>query len=166
LLRVTSEPGNGTTFRLLFPRADAVRECGEPHHATKPARGKVLVADNEEFLRNVAELIVTPLGFEAVSATDAREALEKYAENPNAFGLVVLNLTMPRIDSEETLRDFARIRPNTKLLLIGDAREAELASEIAGIQVCSFVQKPFQLATFRERLKAALAAPNLGCAQD
>lgn len=110
--------------------------------ATKPDRGgTILVVDDEEIVRKVAQRSLEANGFDVVLAADGKEGLEKLAEN--GFDAVLLDLTMPRMDGVETFREMRRIAPDLKVLLMSGFNEQEAVSKFTGKGLASFIQKPF-----------------------
>jgi len=98
-LKVYSELGRGTTFRLLFPRASGVAEALALSAPARPAwrgQGRVLVADDEETVRATTGAMLRALGFEPRLVADGQQAVEAFCMAPDDFALVLLDLTMPR----------------------------------------------------------------------
>jgi PAS domain S-box-containing protein len=146
-LKVYSEPGRGSTFKILLPRAgDAVAPAGTsapPRDTGWRGQGTVLVADDEETVRTVSALVLESLGFSVVLATDGREALEKYRAEPARYALVLLDLTMPHMDGEETFRQLRHLNPGVKVVLMSGFNQQEAVSRFTGKGLAGFVQKPF-----------------------
>ena len=119
-IRVASKPGEGTTFQVLFPASDAIAtvSAGESIPA-KPWRGTgtVLVVDDEEMVRNLATRMIEHAGFVALTANDGEDAVRLYREHQDAIVCVLLDLTMPKMNGEETLRELQRISPNVRVIL-------------------------------------------------
>jgi PAS domain S-box-containing protein len=153
---VDSKPGEGSTFRVLLPAAPAP-EDRTPEQAG-PARGKglVLVAEDEEGVRTLARHMLELLGHEVVLAADGDEALARLHERAGKVRLVLLDLTMPRRDGEQTLREVRRHWPDLPVLLMSGYSEAELGGRVAGA-ASGFLQKPFTLQDLAGRVDALLA---------
>jgi len=154
-LKVYSEVGRGTTFKLFLPRDDG---AGEVSDLTQPAAtgwrgsGHVLVVDDEEPVRAVAARMLTSLGFSVETAADGREGVELYRRNPGRYALVLLDLTMPHLDGEEAFRQLRQLHPGVKVLLMSGYNQQEAAGRFTGKGLAGFVQKPFEV----ERLAAAV----------
>ena len=113
-IRVTSKPGQGTTFQVLFPAIEtpASISAGEsipakPWHGT----GTVLVVDDEEIVRSLAKKMVEIAGFSVLTANDGEEAVRLYREHQDEIACVLLDLTMPKMGGEETFRAIRQISP-------------------------------------------------------
>ena len=155
-IEVESQPGRGTTFRVYFPipavRPEAVRPITATSQAPSPTSGNILVVDDEGSIRNVLTRMVKTLGFDAVAAADGEEALDRFRESPEGFAMVLLDLTMPRLDGEETLRTLHLMNPNLPVILMSGFSEQETAAKFVGQQVAGFLTKPFTI----EKLEAAI----------
>jgi signal transduction histidine kinase/CheY-like chemotaxis protein len=155
-LKVYSEVGRGTTFKLFLPRAEGT---GEAAKAATPAtdtawrgHGLVLIVDDEEPVRSVASRMLQALGFTTELAVDGREGMEKYRQDPSRYQLVLLDLTMPHMDGEETFRQLRHLNPGVKVLLMSGYNQQEAVGRFTGKGLAGFVQKPFEI----ERLIAAV----------
>ncbi len=157
-LKVSSERGRGSTFRVLLPAVD-----GEPtpQEAADPVtgwtgQGTILLVDDEETVRAVSRHMLELLGFEVITSGDGREALEIFAADPERFTLVLLDLTMPELDGEECFRELRRIREDVPVVLSSGYDEQELTSRFVGQGLAGFIQKPYELDTLAEKLRQAL----------
>lgn len=114
--------------------------------------GAVLIVDDDESVRALARWVVERAGYPAVTARDGDEALEKFRADPGAFGLVLLDLTMPRMSGEEVLVGLRSIRPNVQVVVItGYGEDAVREGELAG--TAGFLQKPFSPDALRAMLQ-------------
>ncbi|HEX9080405.1 MAG TPA: ATP-binding protein, partial [Desulfuromonadaceae bacterium] len=118
-----SEPGRGTTFTVLLPvstedrgipREEAAPQ--EPAEARPGFTGTVLVVDDEPVVREICVDYAGSFGFDTLSASDGVEAVELFRQHADAIVLVILDLTMPRMDGVATFRELKRIRPSVKVI--------------------------------------------------
>ncbi len=156
-LKVDSTPGKGTVFRVLFPSSAGAPAATAHARTAAPWRssGRVLVVDDEETVRIVSTHILEGLGFTVILATDGRDAVKKFQSDP-AIALVLLDLTMPHMDGEETYREIRRMRPATKVLLMSGFSEQEAMSRFASQGLAGFVQKPFNVAQLTAHVREVL----------
>ena len=161
-LKVYSEPKRGTTFKILLPCGTGAAEpLAVPPAATANWRGQgtVLVVDDEETVRTVSARILESLGFTVVLASDGQEAIGRYRQEPARYSLVLLDLTMPHMDGEETFRQLRHVNPGVKVVLMSGFNEQEAVGRFTGKGLAGFVQKPFAvgslIAAVREVLRQA-----------
>ncbi len=154
-VKVYSEPGEGTVFKMLLPAvAGRATSLGkEPATAGWTGAGTVLFVDDEEPLRRVGARMLERLGFEALTAGDGEEALEVFRERGDEIVCVMLDLTMPRMDGEETYRELRRLRPDVRVILSSGYNEQDVAQRFVGKGLAGFVQKPYQLAELAAKLR-------------
>ncbi len=159
-IHVCSEPGKGTAFRVLF---QALEQSATPPapvmSAVVAARntGTILVVDDEETVRRVAQKILTGSGFDVVVAADGEEGIEKFRATPKRFSAVLLDLTMPRMDGEEVFRLVQEIRFGTPVLVMSGFNEQDTMSRFVGRGIAGFLPKPFNAEMLLMKLKAVLA---------
>jgi CheY-like chemotaxis protein len=155
-LKVYSELGRGSTFRLLLPAAGAGSEAKAERPPTPHwhGQGTVLVIDDEESVRQVAGKMLKALGFQVLSASEGEEGLRIFRAHSDAISCVLLDLTMPRMDGEETFRELRRIEPDVCVILMSGFNEQEAGARFVGKGLAGFLQKPFTPEELRERLAA------------
>ena len=158
-LKVYSEPGKGTTFKLFFPVADGkAQDSATPFAEPAPFKGSgtVLVVDDEETVRTVAARMLERLGFSVVAATDGREGMEKFRADPRRFTLVLLDLTMPHLDGEETFRQMRMLNPTVRVILTSGFNQQEAVNRFIGKGLAGFIQKPFELGSLIQVIRSVL----------
>jgi CheY-like chemotaxis protein len=162
-LQVYSEPGQGTTFKALFPF------CDEPAVTSKPAEnipveftsyGTVLVADDEESVRSVAKRMLVKSGFTVITAKDGQKAVKEFKKHKDNIILVILDMTMPNLNGEEAFREIRLIRPNVRVILMSGYNQSEATGRFAGKGLAGFVQKPFHKKDLLNEVKIALEKDN------
>ncbi|WP_414662839.1 PAS domain-containing hybrid sensor histidine kinase/response regulator [Horticoccus sp. 23ND18S-11] len=161
-LKVYSEPGRGTTFKLFLPRSGTVPEAPAPGSGIElpdtRGTGHVLVVDDEETVRTVASRMLAVLGYTTECANDGREAVELYRADPSRFRIVLLDLTMPHLDGEETFRQLRHLNPGVRVVLMSGFNEQEAVSRFTGKGLAGFVQKPFDLESLAAGMRAVALA--------
>jgi PAS domain S-box-containing protein len=158
-IKVYSESGRGTTFKLLFPagQGTACVEAKPEVPAGHKTKGKILLADDEETIRNLVRRVLQMAGLEVVVAADGREAIEKFTAGKDSIDLVILDLTMPHLDGESCFRELRRIKPGVKVILSSGYSEQEIVSRFAGKGLAGFVQKPYTSEELLAKIREVLA---------
>ena len=160
-LKVYSEPARGTTFKVLFPAAESDRplvpqSSSNIQHSDWKGAGTVLLVDDEESVRNLGNRMLERLGFKVLIAVDGQQALETFRELHNEIVLVILDLTMPYMDGEETFRELRRIDQKVRVIMSSGYTESEITPRFAGKRLSGFLQKPYTLDTLTQRLRDVL----------
>ncbi len=153
-LHLESRQGEGTTFRIYLPASaeQAERPAPPPAQAAPQAKRAVLLVDDDPMVRKSSLGVLEALGCTVVPAGDGVEALEAYRTRAGAFDLVLLDLSMPRMDGRETLAALRREAPELPVLLCSGYSEQDLGEELAGDPKVAFLQKPFRLAELRRAM--------------
>jgi len=157
-----SAPGVGTSIRLLFP---AFREQGgtresDPEAPSVPSGSRshartVLIADDEDAVREVAAAFIESLGFRTITAADGEEALRLFKEHAHQLACVLLDLTMPRMDGVSAFREMKRIQSEIPIILCSGYTEREATERFTDKGLAGFIQKPYRLQQLQEQLERA-----------
>ncbi|HEU4951976.1 MAG TPA: ATP-binding protein [Holophagaceae bacterium] len=157
-IQVQSAPGQGTCFTLWFPAADRPAEVPGPESAGSPLPGGlVLVVDDEPEIRASASALLELLGFETLQASDGLEALDRVRERGGDLSLVLLDLSMPRLDGRQAFEGIRALQPDLKVILSSGFDLQEAAQGIVGRGLAGFLQKPYTLQGLERALRALLA---------
>jgi len=159
-LKVYSEPTKGTTFKILLPCDESAPETVAGNSSRAPAswrgQGRVLVVDDEESVRAVSARILESVGLTTTLAMDGREAVELYRRDPAAYALVLMDLTMPHLDGEETFRQLRHLNPAVRVVLMSGFNQQDAVDRFSGKGLAGFVQKPFEAGQLTEAVRSAL----------
>ncbi len=157
-LRIYSEPGHGTTFKLLFPASEACT-AEPPSVATVPApsqKASVLLVDDEEMIRDAAGSALESLGLTVLTAGNGLEALEVLHHRGGDVDLVLMDLTMPLMDGREAFQQIRRILPHLPVILSSGYSEQESAQDFTGRGFAGFLQKPYTLRALEQTVLSTL----------
>ncbi len=148
-IKVYSEPGRGSTFKILLPACERPVQHGAamPDIGHWQGSGLVLLADDEESIRTLASDMLRELGFEVMTASDGREAVELFRRERERIAFVVLDLTMPNMSGEEAFREMRRIDPEVRVVMSSGYNEQEVTQKFRGKGLAGFIQKPYTLST-------------------
>jgi len=161
-IRVFSEEGSGTTFRIFLPRTDGPASVLPARAAGSPAptgTETVLVVEDEAIVRRLAVLGLRAQGYTVIEASSGAEALEIVGRVANQLDLVVSDVVMPGISGPELVKRLAVVAPGVRCLLVsGHAEAAVLPDGLTGIGA-SFLPKPFTPERLARKVRDVLDSP-------
>ncbi len=154
-IHVDSAPGEGARFRVLLPARARSATLSSPAIviAPPPATGHVLVVDDEAMIRDIASRVLESGGYQVTTANDGVDALRLFAERPDAFVCVLLDMTMPQLNGEETFAALRKLAPDVRVVLSSGYTEQEATQRFIGKGLAGFVAKPWSA----DELLAAIA---------
>ena len=156
-VQLESEPGQGTTVRLLFPAATAREvEAGHPRTEQAPL---VLLAEDEDLVRELVSNILEREGFEVVAARNGLEALEQLEHVDRPLDVLVTDVVMPRMGGRELADRVAESQPQAKIVFIsGYSDESpDLGTRVHAGSV--LVSKPFSPGDLAETVNRLTSRP-------
>jgi len=156
-LALESTPGQGTTFRLWFP---ASMEEVSPQDAealpiledTVPG-GTILLVEDDPQIRLTTGRLLRDMGCAVLEACDGLEGIEAYFQHKKEVRLILLDLTMPRMDGREFLAELRTHAPRLPVIVTSGYTDLELPP---GDPALSFLQKPYQATDLRKAFSRAL----------
>ncbi len=157
-LRIRSEPGRGSSFRICFPASEespSEPNAGSLHAAFQPLRGRILLVDDEQLILETMSSALNALGLEVTTAGDGLEALARFQEGLR-FDLVLMDLTMPRLDGREAFQAMHSLDASIPIVLSSGFTESDSLKTLSGIGPAAFIQKPYQLDELHRVLQRVL----------
>jgi PAS domain S-box-containing protein len=158
---VYSEAGAGTTFKIYIPRADDSLEAPSPaeQEAEEPGRGRgtLLVAEDDEMVRDLIRTILSGSGYTVLEARDGIEAMEIAQRYEGRIHMLLTDVVMPRMGGRELAARFAALRAGARVIFLsGYTDDAIVRHGVleAGVE---FLQKPFRAADLVQRINSLLA---------
>jgi signal transduction histidine kinase/ActR/RegA family two-component response regulator len=161
-LRVYSEIGHGSTFRVVLPLSASSPVPRRDSDGPWRAQGTVLVVDDDPMVRNVARRLLESFGLTVLVAEGGPEAIARVASAQERIDAVLLDMTMPEMSGADVFARLREMRPSLPVVLMSGYHEDELTTEV-GAGISGFVQKPFTPADLASRMRVALASssPNV-----
>jgi PAS domain S-box-containing protein len=154
-----SAPGKGSTFEIYLPANAtlvAVENAEEESQLPCGHNELVLVVDDEEPIRNLAQKVLTRFGYRVLLAADGAEAVSLYAPRQNEIDVVITDMAMPIMDGSATILALKAINSDVKIVSSsGLASNGGMTkAKDAGIQ--HFIPKPYTAETMLNTLHEAL----------
>jgi two-component system cell cycle sensor histidine kinase/response regulator CckA len=153
-LFVESELGRGSTFRMWL-KAESDRAPQSEAPAISPVQrlsGTALVVDDEDPVRDIIGRVLRRHGMKPVLASSGEEALQLYADHNDHFDLVLLDLTMPGLSGEQTLRALRERNAGQRVMVMSGYSEQDTMSRCAQLGVTDFIAKPFEVDVLLSKL--------------
>ncbi len=148
-VEVGSDLGKGTTFSICFPVEEQPTERLEPQ---KQSAGKIsggtetiLVIEDEEMLRELAESILTSNGYNVVTARDGEGGVEAFRMNKERIAAVLSDLGLPRLSGHEVVGKIREIDPTASVIIASGYISPDIRDGLENLGVKAFIQKPYMM---------------------
>jgi PAS domain S-box-containing protein len=157
MIEVTSGKGQGTTFTIYLPKSakDYLEEKPAVEQAIK-GRETILLVDDEEMVADVGQKMLQKLGYRVILAESGRKAIQKFEKLHSRIDLVILDMIMPEMGGSETFDQLKAIAPDIRVLLSSGYSLDGQASQIMKRGCNGFIQKPFNLKHFSQKVREIL----------
>ncbi len=152
-----SRPGAGTTFRIYFPATERVSDENEEKKEA-PVKGgteTILLAEDEEAIRTLAERSLRGYGYEVLVARDGVEAIALFEAHPE-ISIAVLDVVMPRMGGKEALDVIRRLRPELAALFTSGYSTDRIHESFVLLPGIEFLPKPYGPASLARRVREVL----------
>jgi two-component system cell cycle sensor histidine kinase/response regulator CckA len=138
----------GARFTIYLPvhhvsEEELRKSDGEEEHREWSGGGRILLVEDEDMVRAVAERALTRQGYTVVTAADGDEGVEAVRKNPD-FDLVVSDVVMPSMDGPAMAREIRHLAPGLPVLFMSGYAEEQLRREI-DMDGMHFIPKPFSV---------------------
>ncbi|WP_020588695.1 cache domain-containing protein [Desulfobacter curvatus] len=151
-----SEPGKGSVFKIYLPAGTGKGESTVfPGLPLTKESGRILMVDDEEDIVISGRLILMTMGYEVTGVTDSLEALEIFKKDPQAFDLVLSDLTMPRMTGIQLIREIRKLRRDIPIILSTGFSDVTSAAAKKG-GAFAVIMKPLIARELAEAVRAAL----------
>jgi CheY-like chemotaxis protein len=159
-LQVSSNPGKGTSFRMLLPATDAANVPSAPEVAASDLRGTglVLVVDDEDIVLQTTRAILKRHGYEVITAANGALGVEAVRNNKEELVAVILDLTMPVMGGEEALQHIKTITPSLPVILSSGYSASQSIAKFGENLLAGFLHKPSTVEEMLLTLKAAITS--------
>ena len=145
-IEVQTTEDKGSEFSIYIPaRSAEVRGKSAMTPEIQRGNGRVLLADDEEMVRDVASRMLRRLGYDVQAVLDGAEAVARVAEAPDSYDLVILDGNMPRMTGREAAVLIREVNPGLPLLLATGYIEPGEAENLARYGFTAVIAKPYNL---------------------
>jgi CheY-like chemotaxis protein len=159
-VKVDSRAGEGTTLQVFLPTSGDAAAAPLPlvpeQQETMADSETILVIDDEEIVRSTADTALRRLGYNVITAADGSRGVELLREHCQSIRLVLLDLSMPGVSGEETMREIRKIRPDVPVVLSSGYSEAYALRGFEDQMLAGFLQKPYTGRTLALRVREAI----------
>lgn len=144
-INVYSEPGAGTTFRVYLPLISLESE-GErdllPEESLVGGTETILLAEDDEFVRNMTTRVLTEFGYKVITAVDGEEAVQLFAEFGEKIDLLLFDLIMPKQNGKEALDAIRKVRPGIKVIFSSGYAPETIRKKVSNAEGTHLIVKP------------------------
>ena len=158
-IHVYSEPGNGTTFKMFFPKAqEKAEQLALPEETTELPRGTetLLVVEDDQNLRDITVRLLQDGGYQVVDAHNAEEALRIVAASEPGIDLVLTDVVMSGTSGAELVKKISQDKPNLRSVFMSGYTSDLVERQGLSIKETGFLEKPFTRRSLLMKVYAAL----------
>jgi DNA-binding NtrC family response regulator len=156
-ISVSSKPGKGTIFHVLFP---CIEDDPEPkvEIVAEIPRGneRILFVDDEKAIVNAIQPMIERLGYKVTARTSSIDGLEAFRANPDIFDLVISDFTMPNMTGMELANELFKLRSDIPIILCTGYSEHINEKKAKRNGICAFAMKPVVLDEIANTIRKVL----------
>jgi len=142
VVEVSSTVGQGSTFEVYLPLVERANETPASDARPLPGTERILFVDDEEALVAVAARALGRLGYKVQGFVNAAEALTAFKANPDAFDIVVSDITMPALPGDALAIEVRKLRADIPIVLLTGMSDRVTPERAAEIGVNAYLHKP------------------------
>ena len=159
-IKVYSEVGKGTSFKVYFPLAeDMVASEAASTRPLPTGTERILFVDDEPGLANLSREMLGHLGYAVETRTSPIEALEAFRANPQKFDLVITDMTMPNMTGLKLAKKVNAISPGIPVILCTGFSDQANEHRAQALGIRAFLLKPIIMRDLAEAVRKALDGP-------
>jgi two-component system cell cycle sensor histidine kinase/response regulator CckA len=162
MILAESPKDQGTTFTIYLKasRHALLEKEQRPVQATQRGKGKIMVMDDEEMIRDVSQALLSRLGYQVVLAADGHEAIKLYKNNTTSqerIDAIIMDLTIPGgMGGKEAVKEILQINPSAKVIVSSGYSNDPVMANHKEYGFCAALDKPYQLKSLVEILDQVL----------
>ncbi len=157
-ITVQSRPGKGTKFEVYFPQIETKSyEAVEKNNIALPGGSeRILLVDDEDLVLKASSRMLERLGYTVTTFGNSGEALEFFQQKPNAFDIVITDLTMPGMKGSDLAKKFMETRPDIPIILCSGYKTQEPEAYVQELGIKKFLMKPLNRLELAETVRKIL----------
>lgn len=158
-IRALSEVGKGATFEIFFPAVESdIIPQNQPEPAQEPfsGSGRILLVDDESMILEVNSEILKGFGYQVTTFSSSVNALEAFKEAPEAFDLVISDMTMPEMTGAALARKILQLKPETPVIIVTGHSDQIDRTKAAQEGIAGFAYKPLSSAELLREIRRVL----------
>ena len=157
-IELQSAVGEGTTFRMVFPvvQEQPARKPEGVALTTTGGAETVLIAEDEPPVLRLARRVLSNAGYQVLTATNGREAVDLFRAQQHAIGLVILDVVMPEMGGRRALEEIRKLRHDVPALFCSGYSIGEIDTNFLGSEGVHLLNKPYSPADLLARARALL----------
>lgn len=155
---VYSEPGLGSTFNVYLPVLSGTDGTRPDEQAATVVQGEgdILVVDDDELVRSMAEDALHSAGYTVLTATNGQEGVDLFRQHQDRIKAVLLDMAMPVMSGREAFIEMQKINPDVKVLLASGFRKDNRVDEILALGAKDFLHKPYTITGLASAIKKVI----------
>jgi len=162
-ITVDAKPDKGTSFYLYLPASDkAPIPTEKPEAPIFSGRGRILVMDDEDFIRDISILMLSEMGFDVDTAKDGNEAISLYQasmETGRPYDAIIMDLTVPGgMGGKETIEELAAMDKNVNAIVSSGYSTDPVMSNYHAYGFKGAIKKPYMMQEMSEALEILFRA--------
>lgn len=143
-ITVSSIPNRGTKFQVFLPAVSRSTTKIEEDLEFPAGNGEtILIVDDEAAIREITQKSLEAYGYQTLTASNGMEAISIYMQHPEDINLVMIDIMMPTMDGSMTIRTLKAMNPQVKIVAVSGLVTGDKLSELTGVDVHGFLNKPF-----------------------
>ena len=162
---VYSEPGEGTTFKIYFPRVQEAAEEIKPRVPTSESlhgQETILLVEDDEMLRGMISKALRKYGYLVKEACHGGEALLLCDQHEGPIHLLLTDVVMPQMSGSTLAQRLTQSKPGLRVIYISGYTENAIAQHGILEAGVNFLQKPVKIASLVRKVREVLDEPQAG----
>jgi len=156
-----SEPGLGTTFKIYLPvRYNQKAEVSYPdkknEYKIKNGKETILAVDDEDTILDMAQEMLEEHGYTVIKAHNGEEAVEIYRSKTESVDLVIMDLGMPGMGGEKSLKELLKINSGAKIIVASGYAAHKMAANPRKYGAAEFISKPYHINIMLQKIRDVL----------